>query len=304
MGYEPMVTAASKRSITRALRKSRCYLYLAPTFILLGIFAYYPPLLAFIRSFYDWNGANWLQWKGLGNYRAMLHDEVLLLSIGNLAKLAAFSLVVSVVVPLLAAELIFNMRARRAQYWYRVLLVLPVVVPGVVSMLLWQFIYDPNVGLLNGIVQAFGFSRRAWLYDPRSALYSLMFMGFPFVGGITVLIFLAGLNNIGQDVLDASRIDGAGFLQRFVQIDVPLVSGQVRLIAILSIIGSLNGFGTPLILTDGGPGFATLVPGLHMYHEAFQFDRLGYACALGMLLFVVIFTLTLITMRIRREDTQ
>jgi len=298
-----MVTAKSKRSLVRTLRKSRCYFYLAPTFILLGIFSYYPPILAFIRSFYDWNGANWLHWIGLGNYRMMLQDEVLLASVGNLAKLAAFSLFVSVIMPLLTAELIFNMRARRAQYWYRVLLVLPVVVPGVVSMLLWQFIYDPNVGLLNGILGSFGIPRQAWLYDPRLALYSLMFMGFPFVGGITVLIFLAGLNNIGPDVLDASRIDGASFLQRFLRIDMPLVSGQIRLIAILSIIGSLNGFGTPLILTDGGPGFATLVPGLHMYHHAFQFDRLGYACAVGVVLFIVIFTLTLITMRIRRGST-
>lgn len=288
----------------RTLRKCRCYLYLAPTFILLGIFSYYPPILACIRSFYDWNGANWLQWAGLGNYKAILHDDVLLLSVGNLVKLSVFSLVVSVTTPLLVAELIFNMHARWAQYWYRVLLIVPMVVPGIVSMLLWQFIYDPNLGLFNSIVMAFGFPRQAWLHDPRLALYSMMFMGFPFVGGIAVLIFLAGLNNITQDVLDASRIDGANFLKRFIQIDAPLVSGQVRLIAILSIIGSLSGFGTSLILTNGGPGFATLVPGLHMYHEAFQFDRLGYACALGMLLFVVILTLTLIAMRLRREETQ
>jgi len=299
-----MVAGMSNRSALRLLRKSRCYLYLAPTFLLLGVFAYYPPLLALVRSFYDWNGANWLEWNGLGNYRAMLHDEVLLKSVGNLVKLAVFSVAVSVIAPLLAAELIFNMRARRMRYWYRVLLILPVVVPGVVSMLLWQFIYDPNVGLLNSILGVFGFPRQAWLYDPRLSLYSLMFMGFPFVGGITVLIFLAGLNNISADVLDASRIDGAGFVQRFISIDLPLVSGQIRLIAILSIIGSLNGFGTPLILTDGGPGFSTLVPGLHMYHEAFQFDRLGYACALGVLLFVVILSLTIITMRIRKEDAQ
>jgi len=170
MGYEPMVSAVSKRSILRALRNIRCYFYLAPTFILLGIFSYYPPILAFLRSFYDWNGANWLHWNGLGNYRTMLGDEVLLASVGNLAKLAAFSLFVSIIMPLLTAELIFNMRARRAQYWYRVLLVLPVVVPGVVSMLLWQFIYDPNVGLLNGILGRFGFPRQAWLYDPRLAV--------------------------------------------------------------------------------------------------------------------------------------
>jgi ABC-type sugar transport system permease subunit len=299
-----MVGTSGKRRVLRALRKGRCYLYLAPTFVLLGVFSYYPPVMACIRSFYYWNGANWLEWAGLSNYTAMIHDEALLLSVVNLLKLAAFSVVVSVGTPLLVAELIFNMRAPRAQYWYRVLLVVPMVVPGVVGILLWQFIYDPNVGLLNSIVGVFGLPPQAWLNNPRLALYSLMFMGFPFVSGIPVLIFLAGLNNVGEDVFDAARIDGATFVQRFLRVDLPLASGQVRLIAVLSIIGSLSGFGTPLILTDGGPGYATMMPGLHMYHEAFRSDNLGYACALGMLLFVVILALTCLTMRIRRDETQ
>lgn len=301
-----MVDAASstKADIVRGIRACRFYVYLLPTFVLLGVFCFYPPILGFLGSFYEWNGANVKIWNGLDNFAKMAHDKVLIASIGNLIKLATFTLITSITVPLLAAELIFNLRSLRAKYWYRVLLVAPMVVPGMVTLLLWQFIYDPNVGLLNAVLGVFNVPAQRWLNDPHLALYCLMFMAFPFVGGITVLIYLAGLNSIGQEVFDAAKIDGARFWQRFFRIDVPLVMGQIKLLLILSIIGVLKGYGAQLILTDGGPGYSTMVPGLHMYHQAFEFDHLGYACALGLALFLVIITLTYLSMKIRKPETE
>ncbi len=301
-----MVKPATRkpRRLFKTVRPSRAHLYLAPTFMLLGVFCYYPPLLAFARSFYTWNGANAATWCGLDNFRFMLNDEVLLTSVWNQIKIVLFATVVGISAPFIAAELIFNLHSARARYWYRVLLVVPMVVPGVVLILLWQFIYDPNVGLLNALLGHFGIGAQAWLHDPKLALWAIMCMGFPFVGGVNVLIILAGLNNIGTDVFDAARIDGVGFVQRMVKIDIPLVMGQVKLLLIMVTIGALNGYGAQLILTDGGPGYSTMVPGLHMYHQAFLFDRLGYACAIGLMLFLVILVLTAFYMGIKEPDTQ
>lgn len=304
MGPRRMVGKGATKNVAirQRLRPLRCYLYLAPTFVLLALFCYYPPLLAFVRSFYEWDGAVIQNWVGWGNYAELARDRVLLDSIGNQVQLTLFTAVVGVVVPFLAAELIFNLRSLRAKYWYRVLLVVPMVVPGMVFMLLWKFIYDPNVGLLNALLGLFGAPPQTWLQDPDLALYSFMFMGFPFVSGVTVLIFLAGLNNMGNDVLEAARIDGASFVQRLFAIDIPLAMGQIKLILILSAIASLNGFGAQLILSDGGPGYSTMVPALHMYHQGFAFGRLGYACAIGVVLFLVILSLTYLNMRIREHD--
>ncbi|HIJ74571.1 MAG TPA: sugar ABC transporter permease [Candidatus Hydrogenedentes bacterium] len=305
MRFEPGQTRARRRrvrGVLQALRPGRFYLYLTPTFAFLAVFAYYPPLLAFYRSFYDWDGVRIEKWAGIGNYVNMFHDEVLLRSVWNLAQLTVFAVAVSVVFPLLTAELICSLRNRRAQFWHRVLLVVPMVVPIMVQLLLWKFIYDPNVGLLNALLRLVRIPSQAWLHEPKLALYSMMFMAFPFVGAINVLIFLAGLNNIGQPVFDAAKIDGASVIQRFFRIDVPLVKGQIKLIVILTIIGTLNGYGTQLILTDGGPGYSTMVPALRMYQQAFRFNHLGYACAIGMALFAAIFGLTFINMKLMRTD--
>ena len=287
----------------KVLRASRAYLYLTPTFAMLAVFCYYPPLLAFARSFYVWNGADAAEWCGLANFRSMLSDEVLLASIWNQVKIAVFAMVVGIVAPFIAAELIFGLRSVRMKYWYRVLLVVPMVVPGIVLLLLWQFIYDPNVGVLNALLEAAGIPKRAWLHDPDLALLAIMCMGFPFVGGVNVLIILAGLNNIGTDIYDAAKLDGIGLWQRLLKIDIPLTMGQIKLLLIMATIGALNGYGAQLILTDGGPGYSTMVPGLHMYHQAFLFDRLGYACAIGLVLFLVILVLTTVYMKIKEPDT-
>ena len=128
--------------------------------------------------------------------------------------------------------------------------------------------------------------------------------GFPWVSGIAVLIYLAALNNIGEELFDAARIDGALGFTRVRTIDFPLVLGQVKLLSVLAIIGSLQGYAMQLVLTKGGPGYATEVPGLVMYQEAFSYQRLGYACALGLVLFVVILALTYINLRYIRSSVE
>ncbi len=291
----------------RTLRRHKTsYLFLLPTFALLILFSYYPIASALGHSFTEWKGSGTATFIGLDNFREMWQDDVLRDSVGNMVKLLLAGIVLSLTVPLLVAEMIFALGGERARYLYRVLFVVPMVVPGVVTLLIWGFIYDNNLGLLNHALDTLGLGgwKHAWLGEPGLALYALMFMGFPWVGGFALLIYYAGLQNIPGDVFDSARIDGATGLARFRFVDLPLLMGQVKLLVVLGFIGGLQGFQTQLLLTNGGPAFATMVPGMHMYQNAISFDRMGYACAIGVALFLAILGITYLNMKYLRSSVE
>jgi ABC-type sugar transport system permease subunit len=243
---------------------------------------------------------------GLSNFQAMLHDQILLGSIWNMVRLLVFGVVVGTVVPLAVAELIYAVRSPAAKYAYRVLFLIPVVAPGIVLILLWQFIFDPNVGLLNNLFGAVGLGslQHAWLGDINTALYAMMFIGFPWASGTAVLIYLAGLMSIPGEIMEAATLDRATGLRRIWHVDIPLLLGQIKLFVVLGIIVGVQGFDIQLILTDGGPGWATEVPGLYMYQSAFENDRFGYAAAIGLVLFLVVLILTIISFRFIRSSVE
>jgi len=288
-------------------KSRRFYGYLAPTFLLLFVFCYYPPLSAMYHAFFDWNGANKLKYIGMDNFKELfLSDQYFRISMANVSKLILFAMVVIISVNILAAELIFHLKKKRGQDFYRFLFVIPMVVPGIVSLLLWQFMLDPNYGLVNAILRGIGLPQlqQAWLGDPSTALLSFMIIGFPWIGGVTVLILLAGLQNITTSIMDTAAIDGATGFRRIWHIDLPLIMGQIKLLVVMTIIGGLQGFGSQLILTYGGPGVSTLTPGLHMYMNAFNFDRMGYACAIGFVLFLLILSLTYLNMHFMKSSVE
>jgi ABC-type sugar transport system permease subunit len=209
-------------------------------------------------------------------------------------------------IPLLAAEVIFSLRNGAIAYFWRVILVIPMVVPSVVLILVWLFIYDPQMGIINTLLTTLGFEelKQLWLGDLRLALWCIAFFGFPWISGLNLLIYLAGLDSIPHELFDAAAIDGASRIKRFFYVDVPMVMGQIKLIFVLTLITQLQNFQDVLIFTNGGPGQATVVPGLVLYHSAFFYNKMGYASAIGVTLFVVIFILTAINMTVIRSDTE
>ena len=157
-------------------------------------------------------------------------------------QLTAFGVLVkSIIVPIVVAEMLFAIRNSRARYYYRIILLVPLVVPGVVIWFIWKFIYEPNVGLLNSIFAVTGldFLRFNRLGEPRTALFSIMVLGFPWVSGTAVLIYYAGLIGISESVLDAARLDGVTGLQRIRRIDIPLIRGQIKFFLVVGIIDSM-----------------------------------------------------------------
>jgi len=285
------------------------YVLLVPSFALLLLFTYYPAVVAMVESFFDWKPGVRNTFVGLYNYKRVLTDRVFWFSWRNVLIIALWKFTIPFAIPILVAEGIFNLKSYRAKEFYRMAILVPVLVPGIVNLMLWKWIYSAPDGGLNLLLGAVGLGRlaRPWLGSVETALPAILFMGFPWVVGTSPLIYLAGLMNISEEVIDASLIDGCSTIRRIVNIDFPHLLPQIRLFLIFGIINVLQSFGGNLALTRGGPGIATIVPGLYLYKMAFGLERfekaytlLGAACAVGVLLFVVIFVLTFAANRYTR----
>lgn len=298
-GITAPLVKGSQNQLARLAReawKSRIlYLLLVPTIFGMILFQYYPALRAFWGSFQSWDGRR-AHFIGMYNYEYFFRDPRLIQSWINVAQFLIFN-VISLSAPLLVAYLIYRLPNDRHRYLYRVLVVVPVIVPGFVFIVLWRWLFSLDGGI-NLILRAIGInSRTIWLGNGDTALYSLMFMGFPWVDSFTMLIFLAGFMTIPREILDAAAVDGASGLRRFWHVELPSIRGQVKVLIMLTFIGTIQDFGRSLFLTKGGPGWSTMVPGLRMYYSFTQDADYGYASAIGVTLFVIIFILTLINQR-------
>ena len=279
------------------------YAFLLPTILLLIAMKYVPALLALGYSLFDWNGVQAGTFVGLENYVRLSRDPVFLQSVVTLGVYTAGIVALTLGPPFLAAQLMLDVHHDRLQYLFRILLVIPLVVPSIVILLIWRFLFNPMIGVLNMLLEPFGVPPQTWLADPDLALASVLLVGFPWIGGVAFLILLAGLQSIQRDLWDAVALDGPGRIRRVVTFDVPLILSQVRILVVLGILGAIQGFGVILVLTNGGPGYSTMVPGLYMYLQAFQGSRFGYATAIGAVLFLVIAALSAITLRSIRSST-
>jgi raffinose/stachyose/melibiose transport system permease protein len=296
-----------RRQFRDGLKVWHLYLFLLPTFIFLIVFQYYPALSALYHAFTKWNGAGISEWIGLANFENMLTDRILHNSVKNMLIIVAWTVFRSIFFPLVVAEMIYSLRSQVAQYVFRLLFIIPIIVPFIVVMLVWRSILAPQpLGVVNAVLDTVGLThlQQPWLGDPHIALRSVLFVGFPWVGAVGLLIFYAGLINIPEPLNDAVKIDGGTTLQRIRFLDLPLIMGQVKVVFILSLINAIQEFAGILILTNGGPAFSTTVPALHMYKTAFQGDRFGYASAIGLVMFVLILGITYINMRYIRSDVE
>lgn len=307
----------------KARREWRLYFCVLPSLLLITVFAYYPAGGAIYHSFFDWSGGDAKQWVGFANFQRALQDQVLWSSFGTVSILIGFNLF-KMIPCILMAVLIHRLRNARWQYVYRALLVIPMIVPHLVTLFIWKFFFDPNFGVLNRVLDHTGGKQAliwldqhvlhagiffehgpiGWLSQPELILPSLFIWGFPWIGAVGVLIYLAGLQSINPEIYDAAELDGIGAWGKFIHIELPLILTQVRLSLVLLIVGTLQGYGLQLLLLgeDGGPGGRGMVPGLWMFNRAFFAGELGYACAIGLILFTFILGLTWVNHRYVRVE--
>ena len=296
-GFDTGLWSGRRRTLRRNLT---ALLFLLPTFVFLSVFMYQPTLNVIYHSLFRWDGFSVARFIGFKNYINLVSDPNMHIATRNLGWFF-LGWMLQRLSPFLVAELVFNLKRERSKYWYRTLFVLPMVVPFLVTIMIWKFIYNPlpQIGMLNRLLGVVGMEemQTAWLSEPKLVIPALLLVSFPWISGWPFLVFYAGLQQIPNEVLDASVMDGCGVWQRMVRIDIPLVITSIQLVAIQTMIGIIQDFAFVLIMTLGGPAKASLVPGLLLYLAAFRGDNMGYGATIGVTMFSAIFILTLLSFR-------
>ena len=300
------------------------YLFVLPTLITLGLFVYYPASSGIFHSFFRWNGADVSEFVGLENYRDLLSTEEFWRSFKNAFTLGianAFKMIVA----LLVAACIHRCRSDKLQYAYRLLFVIPMVIPPLVIALIWRsFFFEATNGYLNRLLDAanlyplldslapfFGWgdafsgaTKPAWLGDPRLLMTSVIVWGFPWISSLAILTHLAKLQGISKDVYEAGDIDGISWWTKFTRIELPLITSSIYLMLVFTIIGTIIDAGMIIALAgfEGGPGGRVDVPALFMLRKAFIDQKMGYACAVGIILSVIVMALQKISTTVKDWD--
>ena len=386
------------------------FLLMLPSIGGLALFTYYPQFGAIKYSLYNWDGGSTEEFVGFKNFIDAFTVDPLFWQSFYLVLILLAANIVKMWPSILVAICLHRIRSERWQYAYRVLFVVPMIIPGIVSLLVWKSFFEAQTGALNAFLNATGLMsglqwldafmagseqtgwiglvntgigrwvrdgfvvsgihglwwmviigvllivgrlisgriRRnrsnpagvamtwtatafltiavalallfcswparplgvfdegapAWLGNQNLIIPSVIFWGFPWVGTVGVLIYLAGLQNITTDVYEAAELDGVGSIRKLFSIELPLIMTQVRINLIFLTIGTISDYGFFLLLlgNDGGPGGKGMVPGLYMYRTAFLEQRFGYACALGMVLFVILLAITVLYQKYVKVD--
>ncbi len=284
------------------------YIMILPIMVLLAIFAFYPIALSLIKSTYRWSGTftkgmGKNEFIGLKNYSELFKDEIFWQSWKNTIFFVVSGAVVNLIFPFMCALLIFSLKNGKASYRWRVAFVAPMVVPSMVIFLLWQFIYDVDTGVVNNVLSLLGMKKVDLLGNPRSVKWAIRFMGFPWVGGTFLLIYIAGLSSIDNSLREAARIDGASPIRSILAIDIPLSKPQFKMILTLSVIGEIQDFVKIQTITEGGPGYSSYVPGLYMYKTAFGSSEFGKACAIGVTMLVVMLFVSFVINKLFKTES-
>ena len=236
-----------------------------------------------------------MHWVGLSNYIELVsQDELFWTSLGNTLYMVVLGVPFHISVAVVLA-LLLNLKLRGVAF-YRTVYYLPTIVPVVATSVLWMWVFNPEYGLINAALGTLGIHGPGWLTDPVLAKPAMILMGCWTIGG-TIVIFLAGLQDIPQHLYEAAMLDGAGSLQRVSHVTLPLLSPVIFFNVIMGIIGGFQVFTQAFIMTQGGPLDATLFYALYLYQNAFQYFKMPYASAMAWLLFVVVLTATLFVFR-------
>lgn len=250
-----------------------------------------PVGIALTGSFHNWNPLNGtFDPVGLDNYKRLLSDPRMITSVTNTAAFGAVVIAARIGLGLALALAIFS-RMTRFKTFFRALFYMPTVTPLVAVAYVWQMMYDPQVGAINSI---FGLDIN-WLYDSSFAMPAIILMTIWKDFGYAVILFLAGLYSLPEDVMEAAAVDGASAWQKFLRVTLPLLRPMTIFVVITSLISYLQSFIQVLVLTDGGPGYSTYLVSYLIYDEAFVKYNFGYASAIAFGLLVLTAGLTAIS---------
>lgn len=267
------------------------FLYVTPWILGFTIFYLGPLIAAFLFGFTSWDLLSSIKWIGFSNYQRIFKDELFYQALKVTTIYSVFAVPLQLTVSLILAILL-NSKIKFIAV-YRTIYYIPTILPAVVIAILWRWIFNPEIGLINTALRFLGITGPEWLTHPRWALLALIIMSLWSIGS-QIIIFLGGLQGVPDYLYEAAEIDGAGWWHKFKNVTLPMISPVLFFNLIIGIIDSFQVFTYPYIMTGGGPEYSTLFYVLYLYKNAFEYFQMGYASALAWILFLIILILTLI----------
>ncbi|MGQ9554587.1 MAG: carbohydrate ABC transporter permease [Anaerolineae bacterium] len=271
------------------------YLFISPWLVGFLVFTIGPMIASLVISFMQYDVLTPPRWIGIQNYRIMFTTDPLFWQALKVTFIYTFGAVPLGMVAALAVAILMN-QPIRGIYAFRTVYYLPSLITGVPASLLWMWVFNPTVGVLNYLLSLAGIRGPLWLFDEKWVLPALMVMSLWGVGG-SMIIYLASLQGVPQHLLEAAEIDGAGIWSRFWHVTVPMISPVIFFNLIMSIIGSFQVFTSAFVMTRGGPANASLFYVLYLYRNAFSYFKMGYASSLAWILFGIILFFSLLVVR-------
>lgn len=271
-------------------RNLQALAFAVPAILILGIFVYFPLIENFIYSFQSFTlSSATKEWGGFDNYRHLFSDKIILVSLKNNILYAVISIVIQVGFGLVLAAVLEDIAFHKFAPALRSIYFIPTVISMTVVCLLFDFVYNPQMGLLNSFLELVGLDgfTRVWLGSKKTAMYAVIAVSQWQSTGYVAMLFIVAIQKIPRDLYEAAEVDGAGKLKRFFYITVPQVRQMFFVTMILTVVGAFTVFNEPYILTGGGPGTATMVLSLHMYQTGFVKNNMGYASTIAMLIFII-----------------
>ena len=267
--------------------------FVLPAVIGTLIFIIIPIIASFSLSFFEWDLLNELKFVGLKNYKDILTDSTLVQIVLNTFVYAISTTIFAVIIPFLIADVL---RAKIfGKEWFKTIYFLPFITPAVVIAIVWSWIFDPNIGLINSVFH----SDLKWLFDTKLAMPILIFVSAWKLIGYNIVLFLTGYTTINQNIYEAAKIDGASYWQTFNNISIPLMKPTIYFVILVTAISSFQVFDLIYIMTEGGPQNSTNVLVYSIYKYAFEYFDIGKSCALAYILFLIIFIPALIQHNLR-----
>lgn len=280
------------------------FFFLAPALGAIFIFFFIPVIAAFIISFTDFDiytlgNFSTLRFVGFDNYIKLLSDDLFWTALKNTFYFVLVAGPLSIAVSLSAA-LLLHSKLTKFKSLFRLAYFLPVITTLVAVAIVWRFIYHPNFGILNYFLGLVGVNPIDWLGDPFWAMPSIIIMAVWKNFGYNMIIFIAGLQNIPEDLYEAADIEGANGLQKFINITLPMLAPTTIFVSIITMIGYFQLFAEPYVMTQGGPLNKTLSIVQYMYQEGFRWWNMGYSASIAFVLFIIIFIGTLIQFKVQK----
>ena len=279
------------------------WIFVALPLVSLIVFMYYPIVRSFMISGYEWNLLTEPKFIGLQNYKTLFQDEVFLTSLWNTFRWVIIYVPMSVITSFLLA-LLLDQKLKGAGF-FRTLYYLPVVAPSGVVALLFVWIYNTDYGILNFILtKVFHIDPIGWLTDSRYSLFAIAVMSVWKWAGYNMLIFLAALQGIDESIYEAAELDGITPMTKLFKIKVPLVMPSIYFVMLTSVIDAFQMFTEIFIMTKGGPGYSTYTVSYYLWSNAFEYSKMGYACAMSAVMFVIILAVTLVQNKVMDRKVQ